>query len=101
MLMAVAGISLLRVFGRREQSHSITTRLTVALPSGDEVGLPDNLSLALSPKGDVLVYDASHEGKRQLFLRRLDRLEVKLLPRTEGGVNPFFSPDVLWVAFFA
>src|SRR5205807_464947 len=42
MLTAVTGMSLLRMFGRGEQSHSTTTRLTVALPLGDEIGFPDN-----------------------------------------------------------
>ncbi len=37
----------------------------------------------------------------KLFVRPLDRDEIKPIPGTEGGVGPFFSPDGLWVGFFA
>ena len=51
---------------------------------------------ALSPDGKTLVYAGS-----RLFVRSLVRDEAKPIPGTEGAVSPFFSPDGLWVAFFA
>jgi len=39
-------------------------------------------------------------GRGQLQLRSLAGLEVRDLPGTEGGTQPFFSPDGQWVAFF-
>ncbi|MEE8160632.1 MAG: hypothetical protein V3T61_03240, partial [Acidobacteriota bacterium] len=39
-------------------------------------------------------------GKRQLYLRQMDRLEATPIPGTEGGHSPFFSPDGQWVGFF-
>ena len=33
-------------------------------------------------------------------VQRLDALSVRELPGTEGGVNPFWSPDGRWVGFF-
>ena len=57
--------------------------------------------LALSPDGKTLVYSGSNSGKSMLFVRRLDRDEVRLIPGTDGAVFPFFSPDGLEVGFFA
>jgi serine/threonine-protein kinase len=36
-----------------------------------------------------------------LYLRRLDQLTALPLAGTDGAVNPFFSPDGRWIAFFA
>ena len=38
-------------------------------------------------------------GPLQIFIRRMDELGVEALPGTEGGEQPFFSPDGKWVAY--
>ena len=40
-------------------------------------------------------------GKQQLATRLLDQAQATLLPGTENGRDPFFSPDSQWVGFFA
>jgi len=54
---------------------------------------PDGLNLTLSAIGK--------EGKLVLWLRRLDALHPAMVPGTEGGVAPFWSPDSQYIAFFA
>ncbi len=57
--------------------------------------------LALSPDGKHLAFVAvSDEGKQQIWLRRLDRSAPQLLPDTEDGQYPFWSPDSQYLAFF-
>ena len=56
--------------------------------------------MALSPDGSRLVYVANRGGKRQLYLREMDRLEATAIPGTEGAYSPFFSPDGQSVGFF-
>jgi serine/threonine-protein kinase len=56
-------------------------------------------AVALSPDGTHLVYVANRGGKRQLYLRQMDRLEATPIPGTEGGHSPFFSPDGQSVGF--
>ena len=56
-------------------------------------------AVALSPDGTRLVYVANRGGKRQLYLRQMDRLEATPIPGTEGGLSPFFSPDGQSVGF--
>ena len=60
---------------------------------GRRVGSP----LALSPDGSVLVYS----GRRQLFMRRLDKAVAVPIPNTLGAEQPFFSPDGRDVGFVA
>jgi serine/threonine-protein kinase len=44
-------------------------------------------AVTLSPDGTRLVYVANRGGKRQLYLRRMDRLEATAIPGTEGGLG--------------
>ena len=56
--------------------------------------------LDISPDGSHLVYSALQE-ERQLFVRDLTAFEPKPIPGTTDAVQPFFSPDGKWIAFFA
>ena len=57
---------------------------------------------ALSPDGRKLVFLASDgDGIRRLWLRHLEELESRVLPGTESAIYPFWSPDGIWIAFFA
>ncbi len=81
--------------------ESATTRLTVTLPPGDELGSLEFPPVALSPDGRQLVYAGIRGGTQQLYVRALDSLEAKAIPGTEGAYAPFFSPDGQWIGFFA
>jgi Tol biopolymer transport system component len=56
---------------------------------------------ALSPDGSTLVYAAEDAGVAHLYRRRMDELEAQIIPGTEGGRTPFFSPDGQWIGFQA
>jgi eukaryotic-like serine/threonine-protein kinase len=55
---------------------------------------------AVSPDGTKLAFVGRTEGKAQLWLRSLGESESRVLPGTEGGYNPFWSPDSRWIGFF-
>jgi len=75
-------------------------RLSVDLGPEALTGL--NTTVAISPDGRRLVFPArGADGKQQLATRLLDQAESTLLPGTEGGSDPFFSPDGQWIGFFA
>ena len=62
--------------------------------------------MAISSDGRFIVYSAVTENpgpqaKPHLYLRRIDQLEAKPIAGTEGGINPFLSPDDRWVGFWA
>ncbi|MEX0880601.1 MAG: hypothetical protein WD451_12860 [Thermoanaerobaculia bacterium] len=44
---------------------------------------------------------AASAGGRQLYMRALDQPAPAPIAGTDGGISPFFSPDGLWVGFFA
>jgi Tol biopolymer transport system component len=63
---------------------------------------PFNTAIALSPDGQRFVYSATGaDGKRGLWIRSLDALDVQLLAGTEGAITPFWSPDSRFIGFFA
>jgi predicted Ser/Thr protein kinase len=73
-------------------------RLSVDLGPDALPGL--NLTAAISPDGRRLVFPArGPDGKQQLATRLLGQAQITLLPGTEGGRDPFFSPDGKWVGF--
>jgi Tol biopolymer transport system component/tRNA A-37 threonylcarbamoyl transferase component Bud32 len=56
----------------------------------------------LSPDGRTLAFvGRAGQGKSLLYVRSLEQLRAVPLPGTEGALNPFFSPDGQWIAFFA
>jgi Protein kinase domain/WD40-like Beta Propeller Repeat len=67
---------------------------------------PSRTAMAISSDGRFVIYSAIEanpgpEAKPRLYLRRLDRAEAQPIDGTEGGFNPFLSPDNLWVGFLA
>ena len=83
----------------RPVDHPLT-RLSVDL--GPEALPSVNLTAAISPDGRRLVYRArGPDGKPHLAMRLLDQALPTLLPGTENGSDPFFSPDSQSIGFFA
>jgi serine/threonine protein kinase/Tol biopolymer transport system component len=102
LLAAVTSI----VIWNRKSSSSINSlpvsRIAITLPPSQPLaGLELGSALALSPDGTRLVYAARQGGAQQLYLRPLGGLEAQPVRGTEGGIEPFFSPDGQWLGFFA
>jgi serine/threonine-protein kinase len=89
--------------------HTVITRAPLRPHPRLQVRLPPDLTandfesgqttLALSPDGRRLVFAAGSPGSRRLYSRLLEQLEAKPVAGTEGGDNPFFSPDGQWLGF--
>jgi serine/threonine-protein kinase len=86
----------------RETAPAEVQRRSIDLPDDEPFvsGIYGH-SLAVSPDGSRVVYASQHGDTTRLCLRRLDQLGVTPLAGTEGGLNPFFSPDGRWVGFAA
>ena len=54
----------------------------------------------VSPDGRRIVARALTPEGSGLWIRSLDSDDGRLLPRTENGFYPFWSPDGRWIAFF-
>ena len=63
-------------------------------------------SIAISPDGATVAFVALNPTasrgsiRNRLYVQSLDSLESQPLEGTEGALQPFFSPDGQWVAFF-
>ena len=58
-------------------------------------------SLAISPDGQKIVFEAVSEGRSQLWVRALDSVSAQPLAGTDRAQDPFWSPDNRSIGFFA
>jgi eukaryotic-like serine/threonine-protein kinase len=79
--------------------HSPRPPLVLATVSLPEKSRP--VFLAISPDGRYIAVVLVKNGRQQIWLRPLDSLELTPLPGTDGAINPFWSPDSRFIAFFA
>jgi serine/threonine-protein kinase len=99
VLLIIAAAGWLMAWRAARPSEPALMRLSVDLGPDALPGL--NLTVAISPDGRRLVFPArGPDGKQQLATRLLDQAQATLLPGTEGGRDPFFSPDGQWIGFF-
>jgi serine/threonine-protein kinase len=101
----VAGVVLIIAAGwlmaRRAARPIEQALIRLSVDLGPEALPALNLTVAISPDGRRLVFPArGPDGKQQLATRLLEQAQATLLPGTEGGRDPFFSPDGQWIGFF-
>ena len=113
VVILLAGILIGRLLIRHPQRHPSLVTATVKVEPGYrldgltmEMERPSRRAMAISNDGTFVVYSAIEENagiqaNPRLFLRRMDRLEAKPITGTDGGINPFLSPDSRWVGFWA
>jgi Tol biopolymer transport system component/predicted Ser/Thr protein kinase len=101
-LLLGAAVSGVAIWNLKPSLPRPVSRFTVTLPPDQQLaGLDGGPAVVLRADGTHLAYVARQGGTQQIYLRALDSLETKLIPGTEGAVNPFFSPDGQWLGFFA
>ncbi len=104
--VAIGALAASLVLGRVLQASAPpqpVTRFTIRLPAGQTLAALDRRAVALSDDGRELAYVAlaTASGASQIYVRPMDGADARPIPGTEHGVNPFFSPDGQWLAFFA
>jgi serine/threonine-protein kinase len=105
-LITAAAVGAGWALGRRSRpaaAAAAPARFAVELPAAAPELANSGMTrtLALSPDGTQLAFFARQPGHaRQLWVRALDRLESRPIRYSEGGFDPFFSPDGRWLGFF-
>ena len=101
---ALISVAALLVIVMRPSSPAVAARPLVRLPfvTPADASLTEVTSVIVSPDGRRLLFSArSPDGRRRLWLRPLDSMDVTPLPDTDDAIEPFWSPDSASIAFGA
>jgi serine/threonine protein kinase len=101
---AVAGLFLLATvtlavlyFRRAAPTDQPPVRFVITMPeNATEISSP-----SISPDGRTVAFLATSEGKRLLYVRRLDSVTAHRLNGTDDAFLPFWSPDSRYLGFFS
>ncbi len=103
-LAIVAGVLAVLFVGvnsrlRSEEGKILRTQLLP--PRGERLFFNLGRTFAISPDGSRVVYSIQKGASSELRIRALDSDESTVIPGSEGGFAPFFSPDGKWIGFAA
>ena len=89
--------TLLVLYGQRASLDAFPVRVELVVPAA-ALG-----PITLSPDGHSVVFigRSLSGGGEALYLRRLDQLTSRVIPGTEDGSAPVFSPDARSIAFIS
>lgn len=90
----------LKYFSRSPAPQDMVQTL-IAPPKDSSFQPFSEMGMALSPDGKIQAFVAMTDGKKNLWIRRLDETTATQLPRTEGATYPFWSPNSRSIGFFA
>ena len=94
LLALIAAVAMARAFRPVPLAPEIHVDITTP-PTTDQV------SLAISPDGEKLVFVASSDGRPKLWLRSMVTGSARPIGGTDGASFPFWSPDSRSIGFFA
>jgi serine/threonine-protein kinase len=89
-----------RLFAPPVPRSSPPLHAVLPLPAETELSFANRPAIAVSPDGRTLVFRAASQGVARLYRRGLSASVAEPIAGTEGGFNPFFSPDGEWLGFF-
>src|SRR5262245_31620581 len=86
------------VWNLRPNSPAAVARFSFALPEEQVTNRGGRPTIAISPDGQNIVYQAN----RQLYLRGMGDVDARPIEGTNlDAADPFFSPDGKWIGFYA
>ena len=100
---AVAAAVLGALAVRARAPNAAVVRAKIAPPEGTGFWLEPNSPgpATIAPDGTQIAFAAADAaGKVALYVRALDAPDARMLPGTEGGQYPFWSPDSRSLGFF-
>ena len=102
LAVVLGGLSAFLILRRLGEAPEARPPVHFVLDTPEDLAFSAFNPLTVSPDGRSIVFvGLSPSGATQLRLRPLDTPEVRLLPGTEGGGSPSWSPDSTSIAFVA
>jgi serine/threonine-protein kinase len=80
----------------RQPPEAPVARLDLSLGTVSVVG---NQDVVISPDGSAVAVAGTADGTHAIFVRRLGEADFRMVPGTEDGLFPSFSPDGQWLVF--
>jgi len=84
-------------------TETALARFEFVLPGEQRLMHEFRHGLTLSPDGKRMAFVANTIGRpeteRRIYIKAMDQWEAIPITGTEGGLNPFFSPDGEWLGF--
>jgi serine/threonine-protein kinase len=99
--VALFGVAAAAWLATRATPAPVAGRFEIAMPESVTVSPLPGPGLALSRDGSMIVVVGVKDGRRALYLRRLDDLTARLVRGTDSALVPTFSPDGRWLLFHA
>jgi len=101
VIVALTAIFFTRASLRPDDGLQSVMRVQLVPTRGERLFSGKGELVAVSPDGTKVVYSVESGVSSELRLRALDSNSSTAILGTEGGTNPFFSPDGRWIAFTA
>ena len=102
LAVLLAGLSIVLVLRGSGEPPPARSPVHFVLDTPDDLGFGDVNPPTVSPDGRSIVFiGRAASGGAPFWLRTLDAPEFRVLPGTEGGELPFWSPDGNSIAFIA
>jgi eukaryotic-like serine/threonine-protein kinase len=98
--LAMLALAIGLLLGRRAEKPAVSIEAAILPPPGDGFWANITQPAAISPDGRFLAEIAMRNGHTQLWLRRIDGPDAQPIAGSEDAMNPFWSPDSRYVAFF-
>jgi len=100
-LVAALGFAVIQWRAAHRDVPQAAVRFQVEIPPSMLLGnSATGTNLAVAPDGRTIAYAFVDEaGNSRVYIRRLDEVEARPLPGTDGAQQPRFSPDGLWITY--
>jgi serine/threonine protein kinase/Tol biopolymer transport system component len=104
LVLALAALSVASIGVAWQRGRNVATpiqpvRFVLSTPDSARPLLNTPWPGAISPDGTMLVYLGDSPQGPMLYMQRTDQLDARIIPGTNGGNQPMFSPDGQWVSF--
>jgi len=101
LLLVAAGFLLANWIHQGSPHDAAAIRFAIDAPAGTSLSSLGQRTVAVSTDGLRMAIGASSSDGPRLYLRELNSASASPIRGAEGGVDPVFSPDGKWLAFFA